>query len=95
MLYLTKGLDLWYGSFAQGRGLEKGEIMYAALREFAESRGFDCKHPSSEHVLHQKGNSKIFRCANCGFLFYKRIETGIVNGQIVNKTEIVPRVEKL
>lgn len=95
MLYLPRKLDLWYANFAQGRGFEKGEVMYAALREFAESRGFECQHPLSEHILHQKGNTKIFRCAACGFLFYKNTKKTIVNNQISEKNEIVSRIEKL
>lgn len=95
LLHLPKKLDLWYSTFAQGRGFEKGEVMYAALREFAESRGFECSHPLSEHILHVKGNNKIFRCNLCGFLFYKKSNKTFVNGQIVDNIEIVSRIEKL
>jgi len=94
MLYLPKKLGMWYMAKAQERGFDQGEVMYFALRVFASQNGFECNHPSAEHVLHQKGN-KLYRCNLCGFLFYKKSIKKIENGEIVEKVEITPRIEVL
>lgn len=94
MIYLKKKLSLWYGQRAQSQGLNPGEIYYFVLRRYAEKNGFQCDHPQSEHIIHEKGK-KLFICNLCGFLFYKKIVKGIENGQIIEKTEIVPRIEEI
>lgn len=94
MIYLPKKLGLWYTMRANERGLNPGEVMYFAMREYAKDRGFTCDHPIGDHILHEKGN-KLYRCNLCGFLFYKKVVKGIQNGEIVEKTEIVPRIEEI
>jgi len=94
MLFLPKKLDMWFSNKAQERSFEKGEIMYFALRQFAIDRGFECTHPSAEHVLHDKGK-KLYRCNLCGFLFYRKIDKSIENMQIVDKTQLIPRIEEV
>jgi hypothetical protein len=94
MIYLPKKIGLWYANLANDRGLDQGELIYAVLRKFAEEQGFTCDHPSFAHVLHKKGN-KLYRCDLCGYLFYKKINKKIENGQIVEKAELVPRIEEI
>jgi len=88
-------LRLWYANKANQRGLMEGEVIYYVLRKYAEDQGFQCPHPLGAHVLHDKSNRKIFRCAHCGFLFYKKTDKAIVNGEIVDKTVMIPRIEEL
>ena len=71
MLYLPTSLDLWYRNKARERNLETGEILYYVMRQYAEQNGFSCNHPADRQVLHKKGNKTLWRCANCGYLYYK------------------------
>jgi hypothetical protein len=71
------------------REIETGEYLYYVLREFAIDKGFRCDHPLSRHVLHKKGNKNLFRCADCGYLFYK------IYDKPVDKWVMKPRIEVL
>lgn len=94
MIYLPKKIGVWFSQRAQERGLEQGEIIYAALRLFAEQRGFECTHPEGEHIKHKKGNSTLFRCNLCGYLFYKKPNKRFENSQLVTTYELIPRIEE-
>jgi len=94
MLYLPKKLNVWFSSKAQERGLDVGEIMYFAMREFATNRGFECNHPPDQHVLHKKGNP-LYRCNLCGFLFYRKLNQKLVNNELVKSYDIIPRIEAI
>ena len=95
MIFLPTKLRQWYTNKASSRGLMEGEVIYFILRRYAEDQGFKCDHPLASHVLHEKGNNKIWRCSYCGLLFYKHVDKKLENGQIVDKTVITPRIEEL
>jgi len=56
--------------------LEDGEHLFFVLRDYAEKRGFTCKHSGASQVLYQKPRPSLqiaglWRCRDCGFLYYK------------------------
>jgi hypothetical protein len=87
LIYLPRKLGLWYAEEAMKLGLNPGEVMYWVMRTFAENRGFKCEHPLAAHVLHEKGNKKLYRCSECGYLFYKVYDKGIDKWIITSRIE--------
>ena len=86
MLYLPRRLKDWYVVKARELSLEDGEHLFFVLRYYAEERGFKCTHPGMSQVLYQKPRpsfavSALWRCRDCGFLYYKTSE-GIIKPKI-------------
>jgi rubrerythrin len=74
MIYLPRRLRDYIHEKAQAQGLEDGEYIYFVIRKYSESSGFKCNHPGGSLVLHVRAagsKAALWRCRDCGYLFYK------------------------